>query len=412
MSKPKPKQLTPMVVEKQRYVPEWGDPNEIPDHLYRQLRLVIQPSNARALAVRTRLLSGTTIKITLDTLDLKAAREKTRGILEDVAAGHDPREATRKVKATTLGGVAELFLKTTADQVSRKTQVERERHLRRDWKPFHPRPLAEIRKGEIAARLLEIADAHGQIAANRSRSTLFRLFEWATDQDLIEINVVASTRRPLRREPTRDRVHTPEERQEITAATEGEGAYNALVQVLLLTLQRKVEVGGMRRSELDLDKAMWSLPGSRTKNRKPHLVPLSRQAVEIIQAQPNRGEYVFGERGDAPFSGWSRCKRRLDQRILDARRKVDPKAEPMPHWTVHDLRRSGSTAMNDELAVAPHVVEAVINHISGEAKRGVAGTYNRAKYLAERTRALQAWADHLTGDPERKVLEFPAGRSA
>jgi integrase len=407
------KQLTQQTVDKLR--PDPSKAIERPDHLYPQLRLIVQPTGSRSFAVRTRI-NGKTVKLTNELkecgLDLSRARAATRDLLAKVAAGEDPRQAKRKVRATTLGGVAELYLKATADQVSRKTQVERERHLRRDWAPLHSRPIAEIRKGEVAARLLEIKDEHGGIAANRSRTTLHNLFEWAIDQDLTEANVVASTRRPLRREPTRKRVHTPDERREILAATEGDGSYDAIVRLLLLTLQRKAEVGGMMRSELDLDNAMWSLPGERTKNRLPHLVPLSRQAVEIIRAQPNRGEYVFGAGGNAPFSGWSRCKRRLDKHILDARRKVDPKADPMPHWTVHDLRRSGSTAMNDELGIAPHVVEAVINHISGEAKKGVAGTYNRAQYLKERTAALQAWADHLTCEPARTVVDFPTVRSA
>ena len=130
-------------------------------------------------------------------LDLAKARVTTRDLLARIDAGEDPRVASRKVKATTLGGVAELYLKHSADEVGPRTQVERVRHLTRDWKPLHHRPIAEIKKGEVALRLLEIKDEHGPIAANRSRTTLFGLFNWALDQDLIEVNVVASTRRPL-----------------------------------------------------------------------------------------------------------------------------------------------------------------------------------------------------------------------
>ena len=403
------KQLTQLKVDRVR--PDPTKRIEISDHLLPQLRLVVQPSGARSWAVRTRI-AGKTAKITISdaqVLDLAKARAAARATLAEIAEGKDPRAERRRARATTFGGVAELYLKATGGLVRPKTRIERERHLRRDWQPFHPRPISEIRKGDVAARLLEIADEHGPIAANRSRTTLHNLFGWAVDQDLIEVNVVAATKRPLKREPSRDRVLTPEERREILAAAEDDGAYNAVVRLLLLTLQRREEVGGMRRSELDLAKALWSLPASRTKNKLPHLVPLSRQAVEIIKAQPDRGEYVFGL---AAFGGWSRLKRRLDQRILEARCKLDPKAKPMPHWTIHDLRRTGATAMNDELGTAPHVVEAVINHISGAAKKGVAGTYNRAQYLAERTRALQKWGDHVTAEPAPEVLDFAAGRSA
>jgi integrase len=393
------KALTQQAVEKLR-----PDPTKVlerPDHLYPALRLIVQPSGARAFAVRTRI-NGKPVKITLKDagLDLAAARAKTRELLAEIAAGHDPRASRRKVRATTFEGVAELFLKDAAGETRRKTQIERERHLRRDWAAFNGRPLAEIRKAEIAARLLEIKDERGAITANRSRTTLFRLFEWAVDQDLIEVNTVASTRRALRREPTRDRVLNQDERRAIWTATEGDGAYDAIVRLAVRTGQRKSELGGMMWREVDLDRAVWSLPGQRTKNGLAHVVPLSRQALAIIQAQPRRGEFVFGERGAAPFSGWSRCKRRLDAKC------------GVTGWTIHDVRRSVVTGMNDELGVAPHVVEAVVNHITGVARVGVAGTYNKAQYLAERTRALQSWADHLTGEPERKVVDFPQAGGA
>jgi integrase len=419
------KLLTPLRIEKLR--PDPKKRLEVPDHQYPQLRLIIQPTGARSWAVRSRI-DDKPVKITLTRgLDLKGAREAARKILEQIDQGVAPRVDERRRNASTLGGVVELYLKATSGEVRTKTRIERERHLRRDWKPLHDRPLTEIKKRDVAARLLEIKDQHGGIAANRARTSLFNLYHWAIDQDLIEANVAAATRRPLRKEPRRSRVLTPEERHEIWAATAGNGSYDRIVRLLLLTLQRREEVGGMRRSELDLEGAMWWLPPGRTKNALPHLVPLPRQALEIIEAQrkaaeadPERRERdcIFGD-GEGPYSGWSRSKRRLDRHILEARRKAlaeqgeDPdRAEPMPHWTLHDLRRTGVTAMNDELGIAPHVVEAAINHVSGEAKRGVAGTYNRALYLEERTRALQAWADHLTAEPPGKVIRLPAAVAA
>ena len=98
----------------------------------------------------------------------------------------------------------------------------------------------------------------------------------------------------------------------------------------------------MRWSELDLERAMWSLPAERTKNRLPHLVPLSRQAVELIAAQGRQDgrDYVFGE-GEGPYSGWSRAKVRLD------------KLCGVKDWTLHDLRRSVVTGMAEELGIAP-----------------------------------------------------------
>jgi integrase len=153
------------------------------------------------------------------------------------------------------------------------------------------------------------------------------------------------------------------------------------LRLLLLTGQRREEVGAMRWSELDLDRGSWQLPGTRTKNGLPHEVPLHRQAVEILRAV-NRDdrECVFGypTRG---FVQWDASKRRLDQQC------------PVTGWTVHDLRRTCVTGMA-EIGIAPHIVEAVVNHISGH-KGGVAGIYNRAKYSGEKRAALQRWADHV-----------------
>jgi integrase len=395
MAKQKPEMLTQIAVEKLRYNPGWGDPNEVPDHSRRQLRLVIQPSNARSFAVRTRI-NGKTAKIVLKDvgLDLAKARKATDALLEEIAAGRDPRQGKRAIEATTVGGVAELYLKDKASAVRPRTLAEIERHLRKHWAPLHHRPVAEVRKGEVAAMLLELKADHGPVAANRSRSSLLAMFDWAVDQDLIEVNVVASTKKPHNGERSRDRVLSMEELRAIWRATDDGSTHDAIIRLLMLLGQRRAEVGGMAWRELDLERALWSLPGERTKNGLPHVVPLPPRALEIISAMPRRGDFVFGDRGDAPFSGWSRCKRRLDRRCGIA-----------SGWRVHDLRRSLVTHMND-LGIAPHVVEAVVNHVSGEAKRGVAGTYNRAQYLKERALALQAWADHLAAAPDDRVVGF------
>ena len=152
-------------------------------------------------------------------------------------------------------------------------------------------------------------------------------------------------------------------------------------------------------SEIDLDKALWSLPGSRTKNRKPHAVALSTQAVAILEALPRREgrDHVFGE-GDGPFSGWSRCKVRLARRCGVA------------GFTLHDLRRSAGTWMH-EIGTEPHIVEAILNHYSGH-KGGVAGIYNRATYGPQKARAMQAWADHLLGTAPTKEVPLHAAGAA
>jgi integrase len=109
---------------------------------------------------------------------------------------------------------------------------------------------------------------------------------------------------------------------------------------------------------------------------------------------------LFGE-GEGGFQGWGHAKRALEGRILAARKAAAKKAEtdlrkvkPMPAWRLHDLRRTVATRMAD-LGVQPHVIEAVLNHVSGH-KAGVAGVYNRSIYMAEKTAALTLWAEHVT----------------
>jgi len=135
-------------------------------------------------------------------------------------------------------------------------------------------------------------------------------------------------------------------------------------------------------SPADSTRALIALPGRRTKNGRPHDVPLSRAALEALSGHPRRDDrdLVFGE-GEGSFSGWSKAKTALDERCR------------VKDWTLHDLRRTAATRMAD-LGVQPHVIEAVLNHVSGH-KAGVAGIYNRSTYAAEKRAALDLWANHL-----------------
>ena len=156
----------------------------------------------------------------------------------------------------------------------------------------------------------------------------------------------------------------------------------AALKVLLLTGQRLNEVLGMRRSELANAGALWTIPGTRTKNGRDHTVPLAPAACAIIASLPATGEFVFTTNGRVPLGIGSKIKKRLDAR-MGARAP----------WVLHDVRRTAATAMA-ELGVAPHVIEAILNHISGH-RAGVAGTYNRAQYAAEKQEALKKWSAHV-----------------
>jgi integrase len=141
---------------------------------------------------------------------------------------------------------------------------------------------------------------------------------------------------------------------------------------------------------LDGEDPKIELPQERTKNRKPHIIPLSPQAVKIIRAQPRfkDGAYVFTNGGGKTHvKGFSKGKAKIDAALSDA-------GEMVPPWRIQDLRRTVATGLSEWLDIEPHVVESILNHISGS-KAGVAGIYNRATYLPQRKAALALWANHI-----------------
>src|SRR5262249_17353203 len=167
----------------------------------------------------------------------------------------------------------------------------------------------------------------------------------------------------------------------------GDSDYADIFRLLVYTAARKTEIGGLRWDEVDLDAAEIRLPAERTKNNKPHVIPLTPSALAILKSRSHNGRDVAFGYGQG-FTGWAWAKNALDERVAAARKT------PMPSWVLHDLRRFFSTNAHDKLAVPPHIVEACLGHISGF-KSGVAATYNKAIYLDERRRALEKWAAYL-----------------
>jgi integrase len=226
---------------------------------------------------------------------------------------------------------------------------------------------------------------------------LRKFFGWCAERDIIGTVPTDRIRSP-HPEVKRDRVLTEEELRYVVRAVDCEQSiFRPLIRILLLTGQRRAEVAGMLWSELrdlECDKAWWEIPGQRTKNKHTHLVPLSRTVRDLLLQLPRVGDFIFTTTGETPVSGFGKMKARLDARIYSMRQSDG--LGQLPPWTLHDLRRTLVTVMNEKLGIAPHVVEAVVNHASGSAKAGVAGVYNRALYLEDRRRALNAWESWLT----------------
>ena len=332
---------------------------------------------------------------TLEQIDADKARVHARAALAKVSLGVDPALETEEARAqavVTLKRTAEDYLtRHAARRLKPGSFAEVERHLRKHWKPLGERPLSSISRALVSDRLGKIASENGPFAANRARSALSAMYAWAIGEGLANDNPVAGTNKATA-EVTRDRVLSDEE-VALVWQHAGPGDYGVIVRLLLLTACRRDEVGAMAWSELRGD--IWSIPGDRTKNSLPLDLALPSLALEVlgsVQAREGR-DLVFGSR-EGSFSGWGRAKAMLDARMLGDLQQRHGKKAALAPWRLHDLRRTAATRMAD-LGVQPHVVEAVLNHISGH-RAGVAGIYNRATYAAEKQAALVLWAERLT----------------
>jgi integrase len=336
----------------------------------------------------------------------KRARELADEYFAKVRRGINPKAEKRAARvnaAETFGRLSAVFLKAAESRLRPRSYAEVSRHIEKQLSALDHEPINGIDRKRIAEILSRLAVESGPVAANRVRASLSAFFTWAIGEGFVEANPVTGTTK--RKEQSRDRVLPGAELAAVWSAC-GDDDYGRIVRLLILTGQRRDEVGGIAETELQRERRMWSLPAERTKNGEPHDVPLPDVALALLpEPREDRGT-IFG-RGAGPFSGWSYCKERLDARIAAAA----PDGKPLAPWTLHDLRRSTATGMG-ELGVQPHIVEAVLNHISG-ARRGVAGVYNRATYATEKRDAIDQWAAHVAGlvaGQTSNVVALPASR--
>ncbi len=236
------------------------------------------------------------------------------------------------------------------------------------------------------------------------------LWGWAMRRGYIDANPILAMEKPPA-PPARERVLNDDELRRVYQAAEtSHPIWAAFFKLLVLTGQRRSEVAGIMWEELDRVTATWTIPASRAKNAKAHLVPLASAAVWLFDAQaggaewPQRG-YILTTTGRTPVSGISKAKAALDAAISNEGRQLDP-------WRLHDIRRTVATGLQ-RLGVRFEVTEAVLNHVSGS-KGGVAGVYQRHDWADEKRMALEAWAGHvdrlMTGVDTSNVVRLEGGR--
>jgi integrase len=365
----------------------------------------------------------------VDKLSADQARKAAKGRLARVELGGDPQQEKHQTRAAavhTIGKLVDDYLarrhhETGTDRLRQSSYEATELYLRKHWKPLHGLQASKVDRSAVATRLTTIEAEISSVTAARARVALSSLFAWAIGQGIIDSNPVVGTIKPP--EPkARDRVLTDVEIADIWAACRDDN-FGRIVKLLLLTGARRDEIGDLTWSEIDLEHGIIKLPPERTKNGRPHFIPLAPAAATILKSVPRRAksdgaiEYFFGE-GQGGFSGWSKAKAALDRRINETRTataaqlgKQKVKLQPIADWRLHDLRRTVATIMADKVGVLPHVIEALLNHVSGH-KAGVAGIYNRAGYEREVRTALLLWADYVRSIvecSEWKVVPLRAG---
>jgi integrase len=444
-----------------KYRPHPTKRREISDSKATGLRLVIQPKTGRmSWIVRLRRPDGTSAKLSLGPVDFSdkdTADEPVRGaamtlgqarvyaaeidrkrardidvVAEEKAAALRKRSAVADAEANSFITAAREFFK---DYETKKWNT-RPRRWRSDaatlglrYKPGGDPATAEpeIIKGglvevwakksvtEIDSYLVHtVVDQARKVKNSRARklhSALSVLFNWLQRNRRVTINPTGGVWKPGPPAP-RDRALDKTEIKWLWKACDNIGGpFGALWKTLLLTGCREREASDMVRSELG-DNNVWEVPSCRTKNHLAFLVPLPPLALDVISSVPTIKEsaLVFTTSGKTAVSGFSKAKRQLDEKMTEIA------GQPIKPWRIHDLRRTFSTIMNESpddggLGIAPHIVEACLNHISGGAKNGVAGVYNKAKYLSEKRSALLRWADHIEGlvsDRKPKVVPLHA----
>lgn len=329
------------------------------------------------------------------------ARNLARHALELAGQGKDPREqeaavraAKREAEADTVRAAVDKFVATYASQ--RKWR-DLERILRNEAvDAWGDRPVASVTRRDIIDRLDTIFE-RAPVRANRAL-TVFRLFfKWCRNRGLIEASPAADID-PMTVEAERDRVLTDTEIKAYWSAAEAKGwPFGEIYRLLLLTGCRRDEIGGLRWHEINADKSMLEIDGSRIKGGKPLVVPLSRPALAIVRTLPRIGSSAFvfpsAKNGDGaedrPASGYGKAKILMDALMLADLQKQDAKAKLMP-WRVHDLRRTCRSGLS-RLQIPADIAELAIGH----ALTGVRKIYDRYDYLAERRDALDRWGEHV-----------------
>jgi integrase len=356
----------------------------------------VTAAGARAFVLNYRL-RGREYRYTIgawpDWSALKAVRA-ARDLRQRVDRGENPLDDRTPPPATaTVASVLDDFITRHVRTLRKRSADEYVSAFNRLVKPrIGKLGIYEVRRSHVIKMLDEIEDENGPVMADRTLAYLRKAFNWhATRDDQFNVPVVRGMARVKPKERARTRILSDGEIRLIWPVLGEAGTFGAFVRMLLLTAQRRDEVAQMSRKEIGPD-GIWTIPAQRYKTKRPNYVPLSRHALDVVGAQPiiEGCDYVLPSRARTPYSGFGKSKAKLDRLVLVALKKQvkkGAKVEPLPNWTLHDLRRTAKTLMV-RAGVRPDISERVLGHVIA----GVEGTYDRHSYADEKREALEKLA--------------------
>jgi integrase len=320
-----------------------------------------------------------------EVLGAEQARAAAKKILAAVALGGDPqaeRGERRGRDRLSFRRIVDDFLAGKAESVRPKSLSTLRLYLTGAYfRPLHGLPIDKVTRRDIAARLVVIERDNGAPTALKARASLSAFFVWAMRSGLADGNPAIETPAPAIGRG-RERVLSDAELAAVWRHA-GDDDFGRITRLLILLGCRRAEIGGMCWSEIDVERGIWTLPAARSKNSRPHSLPIMPMMAAIIDQVPRRAtrDALFGDRSAAGFAAWHQHKASIDAR------------SGVTEWQLRDIRRSVATGMGN-LNIAPHVIEQILNHQSGH-RRGVAGIYNKSLYEREVKAALGVWHDHV-----------------
>lgn len=331
-------------------------------------------------------------------ITLAEARELLGAAKKMVAAGKSPakekaRDKARTKDAETFGAWAEKWLR--GYQMADSTRDMRRSVFERDLKgKFGNQKLAEITHEDLRALTDAIVARKAPATAVHAREIVFQVYRWAIERGQ-KVENPAELVRPtsIAKFEPRDRALTPDEIGLMHHYLERIGSapsVRAAARLLLLTMVRKSELTNATWDEISFSDALWTIPKERMKRRNPHLVFLSRQALDIFVALKTfagGSDFVLPSRydTDAPMSGAT-----LNQALTLTYKLAQQEGRPLGKFGPHDLRRTASTLLHE----AGYNTDWIEKSLAHE-QRGVRAVYNKAEYREQRTAMLQDWADMI-----------------